>query len=244
MFFVFPGNAETLKHEPKKQKIDVYKRLREFWKRYYSAHYMTLAVQSKGMCPKFSLCRPLSTTEGGSSLFPFIYPCQYTNAAFLSHRELGHSRKMGEGDLLWGSIQVSWAKYNDLVPSTCFLFLTVFSDWWLTLSLLLLLFSAQPQPNFSDLLDPFDTPSFNKLYRGITANHLAFWTPCFVRHIVKVLRQEVFFNVLMNCLIICFRCLSLWPAGLTRTTHTDEYLSCIKSRFSKKVLLATGWAKC
>ncbi|XP_063074954.1 nardilysin [Engraulis encrasicolus] len=41
------GNAETLKHEPKKQKINVYSRLREFWKRYYSAHYMTLAVQSK-----------------------------------------------------------------------------------------------------------------------------------------------------------------------------------------------------
>ncbi|KAM4625377.1 nardilysin-like [Polymixia lowei] len=41
------GNAQTLKQEPKKKKINVYKRLRAFWKRHYSAHYMTLAVQSK-----------------------------------------------------------------------------------------------------------------------------------------------------------------------------------------------------
>uniref|UniRef100_A0A7N5ZTH0 Nardilysin a (N-arginine dibasic convertase) n=2 Tax=Percomorphaceae TaxID=1489872 RepID=A0A7N5ZTH0_ANATE len=42
------GNAQTLKQEPKKKKINVYKRLRAFWKKHYSAHYMTLAVQSKG----------------------------------------------------------------------------------------------------------------------------------------------------------------------------------------------------
>ncbi|XP_061700312.1 nardilysin-like isoform X3 [Syngnathoides biaculeatus] len=41
------GNAQTLKQEPKKKKISVYKQLRAFWKKYYSAHYMTLAVQSK-----------------------------------------------------------------------------------------------------------------------------------------------------------------------------------------------------
>uniref|UniRef100_A0A672Q7W2 Nardilysin convertase n=1 Tax=Sinocyclocheilus grahami TaxID=75366 RepID=A0A672Q7W2_SINGR len=41
------GNALTLKTEPREKNINVYKRLREFWKRYYSAHYMTLAVQSK-----------------------------------------------------------------------------------------------------------------------------------------------------------------------------------------------------
>lgn len=41
------GNAQTLKTKPKEKDINVYKRLREFWKRYYSAHYMTLAVQSK-----------------------------------------------------------------------------------------------------------------------------------------------------------------------------------------------------
>uniref|UniRef100_A0A673N3Q4 Nardilysin-like n=1 Tax=Sinocyclocheilus rhinocerous TaxID=307959 RepID=A0A673N3Q4_9TELE len=41
------GNAQTLKTEPREKNINVYKRLREFWKRYYSAHYMTLAVQSK-----------------------------------------------------------------------------------------------------------------------------------------------------------------------------------------------------
>ncbi|XP_069498305.1 nardilysin [Ambystoma mexicanum] len=42
----FWGNAETLKHEPKEKNIDTYKRLRQFWKTHYSAHYMTLAVQS------------------------------------------------------------------------------------------------------------------------------------------------------------------------------------------------------
>ncbi|EMP33557.1 Nardilysin [Chelonia mydas] len=41
------GNAETLKHEPKMNNIDTYTRLRDFWQRYYSAHYMTLVVQSK-----------------------------------------------------------------------------------------------------------------------------------------------------------------------------------------------------
>uniref|UniRef100_A0A6I8P7N4 Nardilysin convertase n=1 Tax=Ornithorhynchus anatinus TaxID=9258 RepID=A0A6I8P7N4_ORNAN len=43
----FWGNAETLKHEPRAKNIDTYTRLREFWQHYYSAHYMTLVVQSK-----------------------------------------------------------------------------------------------------------------------------------------------------------------------------------------------------
>lgn len=42
------GNAQTLKHDPKEKQINTYQRLRHFWKRYYSAHYMTLTVQSKG----------------------------------------------------------------------------------------------------------------------------------------------------------------------------------------------------
>ncbi|XP_061744582.1 nardilysin-like [Nerophis ophidion] len=41
------GNAQTLKQEPKEKGINTYQRLRDFWRRYYSAHYMTLAVQSK-----------------------------------------------------------------------------------------------------------------------------------------------------------------------------------------------------
>uniref|UniRef100_A0A673XX40 Nardilysin b (N-arginine dibasic convertase) n=1 Tax=Salmo trutta TaxID=8032 RepID=A0A673XX40_SALTR len=41
------GNAQTLKHEPREKQINTYQRLRDFWKRYYSAHYMTLTVQSK-----------------------------------------------------------------------------------------------------------------------------------------------------------------------------------------------------
>ncbi|XP_050818251.1 nardilysin-like isoform X4 [Gopherus flavomarginatus] len=43
----FWGNAETLKHEPKKSNTDIYSRLRDFWQHYYSAHYMNLVVQSK-----------------------------------------------------------------------------------------------------------------------------------------------------------------------------------------------------
>lgn len=86
-----PGNAETLKHEPKRQKINVYKRLREFWKRYYSAHYMTLAVQSKGMCAK-----PFWVP-----FWPFSSPCTkcHFRPALFSHREVGHTRRMGAGDL-------------------------------------------------------------------------------------------------------------------------------------------------
>uniref|UniRef100_A0A8B9I271 Nardilysin convertase n=1 Tax=Anser brachyrhynchus TaxID=132585 RepID=A0A8B9I271_9AVES len=44
----FLGNAETLKHEPKKSNIDFYTRLKDFWQNYYSAPYMNLVVQSKG----------------------------------------------------------------------------------------------------------------------------------------------------------------------------------------------------
>ncbi|KAM4022595.1 nardilysin [Anomaloglossus baeobatrachus] len=42
----FWGNAQTLKYEPEEKQIDTHARLREFYKTYYSAHYMTLAVQS------------------------------------------------------------------------------------------------------------------------------------------------------------------------------------------------------
>uniref|UniRef100_A0A8C3BE51 Nardilysin n=1 Tax=Cairina moschata TaxID=8855 RepID=A0A8C3BE51_CAIMO len=43
----FWGNAETLKHEPKKSNIDIYTRLKDFWQNYYSAPYTNLVVQSK-----------------------------------------------------------------------------------------------------------------------------------------------------------------------------------------------------
>uniref|UniRef100_A0A3Q4H5N9 Nardilysin b (N-arginine dibasic convertase) n=1 Tax=Neolamprologus brichardi TaxID=32507 RepID=A0A3Q4H5N9_NEOBR len=57
------GNAQTLKHEPREKQINTYERLRDFWRRYYSAQYMTLTVQSKGnnrtaampVCHVFSL---------------------------------------------------------------------------------------------------------------------------------------------------------------------------------------------
>ncbi|KAG9483024.1 hypothetical protein GDO78_009125 [Eleutherodactylus coqui] len=42
----FWGNAQTLKYEPEQKNIDTHVRLREFYRTYYSAHYMTLAVQS------------------------------------------------------------------------------------------------------------------------------------------------------------------------------------------------------
>ncbi|XP_076013801.1 nardilysin-like [Genypterus blacodes] len=87
------GNAQTLKQEPKEKKINVYERLRAFWKKYYSAHYMTLAVQSK---------ETLDTLEE------------------------------------WVREIFSKVPYNDL-----------------------------PKPDFSDMLDPFDTPDFNKLYRVV-----------------------------------------------------------------------------
>ncbi|KAM4641458.1 nardilysin [Discoglossus pictus] len=43
----FWGNAQTLKYDPKEKKIDTHARLKEFYRTYYSGHYMTLAVQSK-----------------------------------------------------------------------------------------------------------------------------------------------------------------------------------------------------
>lgn len=45
---ISPGNAQTLKDEPREKNINTYERLREFWRRFYSAHYMTLTVQSRG----------------------------------------------------------------------------------------------------------------------------------------------------------------------------------------------------
>uniref|UniRef100_A0AAX7U4V8 Nardilysin a (N-arginine dibasic convertase) n=1 Tax=Astatotilapia calliptera TaxID=8154 RepID=A0AAX7U4V8_ASTCA len=86
------GNAETLKQEPKRMKINVYKRLRAFWKKYYSAHYMTLAVQSK---------EKLDTLE------------EWVREIFSK------------------------------VPN-----------------------NGLPKPDFSDMVDPFDTTAFSKLYRG------------------------------------------------------------------------------
>ncbi|XP_068564058.1 nardilysin [Cebidichthys violaceus] len=87
------GNAQTLKHDPKEQQINTYQRLRDFWRRYYSAHYMTLTVQSK---------ETLDTLE------------QWVKEIFIK------------------------------VPN-----------------------NGEPRADFSHLLQPFDTPAFNKLYRVI-----------------------------------------------------------------------------
>lgn len=67
---MFTGNADTLKHEPKMNNIDTYTRLRDFWQRHYSAHYMTLVVQSKGnvSCSlKTGLLQPLVCSAFGIS---------------------------------------------------------------------------------------------------------------------------------------------------------------------------------
>ncbi|XP_072275730.1 nardilysin isoform X1 [Pyxicephalus adspersus] len=42
----FWGNAQTLKYKPQEKNIDTHARLKEFYRTYYSAHFMTLAVQS------------------------------------------------------------------------------------------------------------------------------------------------------------------------------------------------------
>ncbi|XP_072295428.1 nardilysin-like [Eucyclogobius newberryi] len=41
------GNTQTLKLEPRERGINTYERLRQFWRRYYTAQYMTLTVQSR-----------------------------------------------------------------------------------------------------------------------------------------------------------------------------------------------------
>ncbi|XP_076010587.1 nardilysin b [Genypterus blacodes] len=87
------GNAQTLKHEPREKQINTYQRLRDFWKRHYSAHYMTLTVQSK---------ETLDTLE------------EWVREIFIN------------------------------VPN-----------------------NNEPQPDFSNLQQPFDTPAFNKLYRVV-----------------------------------------------------------------------------
>ncbi|XP_033737647.1 nardilysin-like isoform X2 [Pecten maximus] len=43
----FTGNAKTLRTIPKQNGINVYSRLRDFYTRMYSSHYMTVAMQSK-----------------------------------------------------------------------------------------------------------------------------------------------------------------------------------------------------
>uniref|UniRef100_A0A671YXS8 Nardilysin convertase n=1 Tax=Sparus aurata TaxID=8175 RepID=A0A671YXS8_SPAAU len=64
------GNAQTLKQEPQKKKINVYKRLRAFWKKHYSAHYMTLAVQHL----KTYLLHNLAKPDFSNLLDPFDTP--------------------------------------------------------------------------------------------------------------------------------------------------------------------------
>ncbi|XP_037553696.1 nardilysin b [Nematolebias whitei] len=87
----FCGNAQTLK--PKETQINTYERLQVFRRRYYSAHYMTLTVQSR---------ETLDTLE------------EWVRESFMK------------------------------IPN-----------------------NEEPRPDFSHLQQPFDTPSFNKLYRVV-----------------------------------------------------------------------------
>ncbi|GFO39981.1 nardilysin (n-arginine dibasic convertase) [Plakobranchus ocellatus] len=44
------GNLKSLKEDPERNKVNVYEQLHDFYKRMYSAHYMTLVVHSVGRC--------------------------------------------------------------------------------------------------------------------------------------------------------------------------------------------------
>ncbi|XP_034278073.1 nardilysin-like [Pantherophis guttatus] len=94
----FWGNAETLKYAPKKKGIDTYARLRDFRKRYYSAHYMNLVVQSR---------ETLDTLQK------------------------------------WVTEIFSYIPNNGL-----------------------------PRPDFSHLMNPFDTPEFHKVYKIIPVKEI------------------------------------------------------------------------
>jgi nardilysin len=47
-FFLLLGNAKTLRDIPKEQGLNIYSKLRDFYKKMYSAQYMTLTIHSKG----------------------------------------------------------------------------------------------------------------------------------------------------------------------------------------------------
>uniref|UniRef100_A0A3Q3GE57 Nardilysin b (N-arginine dibasic convertase) n=1 Tax=Labrus bergylta TaxID=56723 RepID=A0A3Q3GE57_9LABR len=68
------GNAQTLKHEPREKQINTYQRLRDFWRRYYSAHYMTLTVQSKGTHRKTTTTPFSSSGEPRADFSPLQQP--------------------------------------------------------------------------------------------------------------------------------------------------------------------------
>ena len=48
--FLSEGNSKSLKTDPARNKVDVAKVLRDFFKTYYLAQYMTLCIQSSGKC--------------------------------------------------------------------------------------------------------------------------------------------------------------------------------------------------
>uniref|UniRef100_A0A3Q3WH81 Uncharacterized protein n=1 Tax=Mola mola TaxID=94237 RepID=A0A3Q3WH81_MOLML len=149
------GNAQTLKQEPKKKKINVYKRLRAFWKKHYSAHYMTLAVQSK---------EKLDTLEE------------------------------------WVREIFSKVPNNDL-----------------------------PQPDFSDMLDPFDTPSFNKLYRVVPVRKVHALNITWALPPQEKYYRDIFFSALSatfsyfttRCMCSC-RCWALALFGGNSETGFDQ----------------------
>ena len=60
----FLGNSKSLKLDPAAKSINVHERLKEFRKRMYSAHYMTLVVQSRGMYDKRYIIMMMIVTFG------------------------------------------------------------------------------------------------------------------------------------------------------------------------------------
>lgn len=73
-FSTTTGNAQTLKQEPRERGINTYERLRQFWTRFYSAHYMTLAVQSKGWCACLSETAQTRLCLTSLSILPSFLP--------------------------------------------------------------------------------------------------------------------------------------------------------------------------
>lgn len=112
------------------------------------------------------------------------------NTVFVLCRDTGHSGAVGERDLHQSSQQVrrlhsSQSKHTEASPAPCgySLWLCLHSNtrlWCssclitrvvkpsrcLSVCRLSVCFSGEPRADFSHLLQPFDTPAFNKLYRG------------------------------------------------------------------------------
>ncbi|KAG7261497.1 hypothetical protein CRUP_011914, partial [Coryphaenoides rupestris] len=150
-----PGQTRTPHgQDPKKKKINVYKELRAFWKRYYSAHYMTLTVQSI----EYQLAKP-SDSHRKEMLFGSLAKPGHPMGKFgwgnaQSLKQDPKKKKIN----VYKELRAFWKRYY----SAHYMTLTVQS-----IEKLDTLEDVQPKPDFSHLQDPFDTPAFNKLVKPL-----------------------------------------------------------------------------